>query len=55
MFLVFWILVIAVCIGVGFGVAALFGNKIYDKANDIKDIYTKEEEKEEEKENEQER
>lgn len=53
MFLVFWILVIVVCIGVGFGVAALFGNKIYDKANDIKDIYIKkEEEKEEEKENE---
>lgn len=44
---VFWFLAVCVLLAIGFGVSALFGEKIYDKANDVKDIYVKEKEKEE--------
>lgn len=44
---VFWILVVGFCLILGIGVAGLFGDKIYNKANDIKDIYTKEEKEKE--------
>ena len=44
---VFWVLVVGFCLILGVGVTGLFGDKIYNKANDIKDIYTKEEKEKE--------
>lgn len=45
---VFWFLVLCVCVLVGFGIAYLFGDKIFDKVNEVKNVYLEEEKEEEE-------
>lgn len=39
-----YILIFLACIVVGFAISGRFGDKLYDKTGDVKDIYTKEEE-----------
>ena len=43
----FYILILIACIIFGFAVSGRFGDKLYNKAEDVKDIYTKEEKGEE--------
>ena len=45
---VFWFLVLCICVLVGFGIAYLFGDKIFDKVNEVKNVYLEEEKEEEE-------
>ena len=43
----FYILILLGCVVVGMAVAGRFGDKLHDKAEDIKNIYTTEEKGEE--------
>lgn len=43
----FYILILLACIVVGFVISGRFGDKLYDKTGDVKDIYTKDEKGEE--------
>lgn len=47
-----YILILVGCVALGFVAAGCFGNKLYDKAEDIKGIYTKDENEEGEESNE---
>lgn len=38
-----YILILLACVVGGFVIAGRFGDKLYDKTEDVKDIYTKEE------------
>ena len=39
----FYILILLACIVVGFAISGRFGDKLHDKAEDVKNIYTNEE------------
>lgn len=43
--IVFWLLIILVVVAVGFGIAAIFGDKLYDGAKKFADTYSKTEER----------